>query len=335
MLRAFSVVAIAHAAKYVLDESFPDLSGVPEAILANFSNVRCVAFDGTDLHAVHLGTPPILTFSSATGAFQRAWGTDALVHPHGCVHHDGELWVADAINDPSRRLYGDFTVRRVSVATGALLTKLGRSGYEGSGRHPFELAEVTDVAWGSGALFISDGGDGDGLNERVSRLDGESYEPIWIRGTNGTVDTSDDPVGNFSQLHSVTVDESRNRVWLADRGHDRIVALDASTGAFVGAWPCVKNVNGAGPNSVRWDAPRDRLVVSVGNGGPGREPKASSYVFALEGASPPGACVFASPPLKTATTDNAHEIAIDEKTGDLYVAFEDDKLGMPRRYHLA
>ena len=100
------------------------------------------------------------------------------------------------------RWYGDFTVRRLSVATGALLAKLGRSGREGSGRQPFELAEVTDVAWGFGALFISDGGDGDGLNERVARLDGATYEPVWIRGNNGTVDPSDDPVGNFSQLHA-------------------------------------------------------------------------------------------------------------------------------------
>ena len=162
------------------------------------------------------------------------------------------------------RWYGDFTVRRLRVATGALLAKLGRSGREGSGRQPFELAEVTDVAWGFGALFISDGGDGDALNERVARLDGATYEPVWIRGNNGTVDPSDDPVGNFSQLHSVTIDESRNRVWLADRAHNRLVALDASTGAFVGAWPCVAEVNGAGPNAVRYGGgASDAQICSV------------------------------------------------------------------------
>ena len=233
------------------------------------------------------------------------------------------------------RWYGDFTVRRLSVATGALLTKLGRSGREGSGRQPFELAEVTDVAWGFGALFISDGGDGDGLNERVARLDGATYEPVWIRGNNGTVDPSDDPVGNFSQLHSVTIDESRDRVWLADRAHNRLVALDASTGAFVGAWPCVAEVNGAGPNAVRYDGPRDRVVVSVGNGGPEAKTKADSFIFALDAASPSGECTFTAAPVNTSTTDNAHELAVDEATGDVYVAFENDELGMPRRYRLA
>ena len=98
LIRAFSLAAVAHAT-YVLDASFPNLTNVPKNILANFSNVRCVAFDGADLHAVHLGSPPILTFG-IDGAYKRAWGAGALVFPHGCVHHAGELWVADAINNP-------------------------------------------------------------------------------------------------------------------------------------------------------------------------------------------------------------------------------------------
>ena len=99
LIRAFSLAAVAQAATYVLDASFPNLTNVPKNILANFSNVRCVAFDGADLHAVHLGSPPILTFG-IDGAYKRAWGAGALVFPHGCVHHAGELWVADAINNP-------------------------------------------------------------------------------------------------------------------------------------------------------------------------------------------------------------------------------------------
>ena len=39
--------------------------------------------------------------------------------------------------------------------------------------------------------------------------------------------------------------------------------------------------------------------------------------------------------MNTSTTDNAHELAVDETTGDVYVAFENDELGMPRRYRLA
>ena len=56
LIRAFSLAAVAHAT-YVLDASFPNFTDVPADVLANFSNVRCVAFDGADLHAVHLGSP--------------------------------------------------------------------------------------------------------------------------------------------------------------------------------------------------------------------------------------------------------------------------------------
>ena len=357
-----AVLLVATAsARFVLDESFPDLSLVPAEVRANFSNVRCVAFDGHDLHAVGLGSPPILTFSGQDGAFLRAWGADALVYPHGCVAKrtaaGGELWVADSINDPVHKRYGDFTVRRVAIAGGALLGKLGVSGVERSTRDPLGIAEVTDVAWDgpdlrvSGVVsrpsprvpyadrrYVADGGDGNGKNERVSRVDGATFAPTWIRGTNGTVDLGDDARhGGFLQLHSVTVDTKRGRLWLADRGHGRVVALDAATGAFLGDWPCVSDVNGAGPNAVRYDQARDRVVVTVGNGGPRHVPKAASFVFALDAAAAPGDCAWAagSAPVNTTTTDNAHEIDVDAATGDVYVAFEDAALGMPRRYRSA
>ena len=47
LIRAFSLAAVAHAT-YVLDASFPNLTNVPKNILANFSNVRCVAYVGQD-----------------------------------------------------------------------------------------------------------------------------------------------------------------------------------------------------------------------------------------------------------------------------------------------
>ena len=185
---------------------------------------------------------------------------------------------------------------------------------------------------------MADGGDGNGKNERVSRVDGATFAPTWIRGTNGTVDLGDDARhGGFLQLHSVTVDTKRGRLWLADRGHGRVVALDAATGAFLGDWPCVSDVNGAGPNAVRYDEARDRVVVTVGNGGPRHVPKAASFVFALDAAAAPGDCAWAAggAPVNTTTTDNAHEIDVDAATGDVYVAFEDAALGMPRRYRSA
>lgn len=324
---------------FILDESFPDLTRVPAGVLANFTQVRCVAFDAhsEELHAVSLGHPPILTFSSLDGSFKRAWGEDVLVYPHGCTVRqshgttDSEIWVADAINNPDLKLYGDFTVRRIDVRTGVLLSKLGKSGVEGTGLHPLEYAEVTDVSWAEKDLFVTDGGDGDGLNERVSRLDGETYAFKWVRGNNGTVDLSDDPIGSFDQLHSVSYDQKRDWIWLADRGHNRVLALNAVDGSFMGHWPCVSKVNGAGPNSVAYDGPRDRVVISIGNGGPGHD-HTNSFITALDAAAESGNCAYVAGPYDTNTTDNAHEIDVDQTTGDLYVAFEDNKLGMPRRY---
>ena len=182
-------------------------------------------------------------------------------------------------------------------------------------------------------VVISDGGDGDGVNERVVRLDGLDGETLsvkWIRGNNGTVDTSDDPnSGGFLQLHSVTLDSSRDAVWLADRGNSRLVKLDATTGAFLGEWPCINSTNGHGPNSVRYASSSDSIIGTVGKPVSADD---ASVLWALDAAAASNDCNFKAGPVVLNGTNNAHEIVIDQKTGAVYIAEEDIVFGQVRTF---
>ena len=139
---------------------FMDISTIPAGIAANFTEVRCVAVDSAaeEIHALHLGLPPIVTFDTSTGRYLRGWGTGLVEYPHGCDMRSSSddssfsyvLWVADGIKDADTNRYGDFTVRVLDTKAESLVRVIGTSGQEGTGVDPLQFSEVTDVAFTPG-----------------------------------------------------------------------------------------------------------------------------------------------------------------------------------------
>ena len=176
------------------------------------------------------------------------------------------------------------------MASGKLELVLGTAGQAGNGTFPLQFGNVADVAFDtSGALFVSDG-DG-GVNNRVVKIGASAptrYSVIWTAGNGGDVE------GNFSSPHSLAYDGSvrGGRLWIADRNHLRVIALDAGTGVTQAALTVTQHclpgaaVEGAAPWSVRFDATRHVLAVAVAHApGKGYAP-AQARIVELDVSAP-------------------------------------------------
>lgn len=180
---------------------------------------------------------PIMEFDSA-GNFIKSIGSGLFVFPHSLlVDKDGNLWVADCGVKNGR---GN-QVFKLSPDGKVLLT-LGRKGILGGS--PDNFVGPTDVAIApNGDIFVADGhaalalgggefyGHAAGVNHGPSmrilkfNKDGK-FLMAW--GKEGT------GPGEFNVPHGIALD-SRGRVFVADRGNNRIQIFDQQ-GKYLGEW---------------------------------------------------------------------------------------------------
>ena len=325
--------AVAAKAYYALDSAYPTgLTGL------NISEVTAVAVVNTsagalELHVAQrgLGSPPFLVLDTAAGSLLRSYGKFGvtLVSPHGLASTLGvgepgpsSLWVTDIANG---------TVLQLDPATGRVLTLLGSKGV---GLEPLQFSAPADLALdAAGALYIGDG-DGGAANRvlKVAAPTVPSPAPAYALGHCASPATNTSS-GCFSNPHSLAYSSALGHLWVADRGHNRLQAFSAATGRFLGQWTAEEGcfgVPGAQPWSVRVDSSRGVLLVADGGpaGNPAGGEQGAVYVLAINSGpgwskASIGACAGAL--LQTLSvpqqaTAKPHELAVDEGSGDVYLA---------------
>jgi DNA-binding beta-propeller fold protein YncE len=318
---------------YKLDSAYP--TGLSSL---NISQLTAVALVSTpsgalELHVAQRGLvePPFLVLDTDTGALLRKYGVfeKTLKSPHGMASSYGvvqgpsSLWVADIVNS---------TVLQLDPATGAVLTLIGSKGL---GTAPPQFSSPADLALdASGALLVSDG-DG-GVANRVLKLPSPVSSPsapaaFAIGHCNNPAANSS--LGCFDSPHSIAYAPPYDHVWVADRGNNRLQVLAGATGAVVGVWSAEQGcfgTPGAQPWGVRYDGARNRLLVA--DGGPAGNPSGGEpgAVYALQINTGPGWSRDSIGPctgtlLQTLSVPNEatakpHELAVDEVSGDVYLA---------------
>lgn len=168
--------------------------------------------------------PPVLKFD-ASGALVRAFGAGMIVSPHGIsVDYEGNVWVADCTctrvsagvaGDPGAAPRGHQIFK--FSPEGTLLMTLGRAG---GGRDAHYFWQPNDVLVApSGDVFVAEGhSSSPGSAARVFKF---TRDGTLIK-TWGTFGSGPD---EFNQPHALAMD-SRGRLFVGDRGNDRIVIFD-------------------------------------------------------------------------------------------------------------
>lgn len=171
--------------------------------------------------------PVVLKFDAA-GKLVKSFGAGMFVFPHGMyVDREGNIWVTDGIPPssagPAPAGKGHIVVK--FSPDGKVLMTLGKAGVAGDGPDTFNQPSDVAVA-ASGDIFVADGHGGN-TNARVVRFTKEGkFIKSW--GTRGSAP------GQFDTPHAIAID-SRGRVFVADRGNNRIQIFDQD-GKFLEEW---------------------------------------------------------------------------------------------------
>ena len=164
------------------------------------------------------------------GNLVRSFGAGYITWPHGIhVDYDGNVWIADArgtdaISDYEGDDYGH-QVHKFSP-TGAHLMSLGR---KGGGQDEDYFYTPNDVLVApDGSIFVGEGhSSAEGSPNRIHKFDAEGNH-LFSFGEWGT-----EP-GKFRQPHGLAMD-SKGRLFVADRGNDRIQIFDQD-GELLDVW---------------------------------------------------------------------------------------------------
>jgi len=169
---------------------------------------------------------PVMKFDE-TGKFVRSFGADMIVYPHGLwVDQQGNVWVADTQSNleprrgaapPSDRIPNGNQVLKFSP-DGKLLMRLGTPGAYGHDNSHFN--QPSDVITApNGDIFVADGHELTNMPYRIMKFDKTGkYIKEWPLCDDAGVQTSD-------CSHSLAMD-SQGRLFVGDRGNDRIVIYD-------------------------------------------------------------------------------------------------------------
>lgn len=168
------------------------------------------------------GSPlaPILQFDRS-GRLLKSFGEATLIFPHGFhLDREGNIWVTDAQGKDGK----GHQVLKFSP-DGKLLMALGKAGVAGDGPDTFNQPSDVVVA-SNGDIFVADGHDSDS-NARIVkfRRDGTFIKTWGRRGS---------APGEFNTPHTIAID-SRGRVFVGDRGNNRIQIFDQE-GGFLAEW---------------------------------------------------------------------------------------------------
>lgn len=167
--------------------------------------------------------PPVIQFDP-TGKFVRSFGAGLFVFPHGIhVDREGNVWVADASNPKGKEGKGHVVVK--FNREGKVLLTLGKPGVAGDSTETFNRPSAVITA-PNGDIFVSDGHGGDS-NARIMKFakDGKFIKTWGAKGSGP---------GEFGELHGIALDSS-GRVFVADRGNNRIQIFDAD-GKYIAEW---------------------------------------------------------------------------------------------------
>ena len=171
--------------------------------------------------------PAILKFDSS-GRLVQSFGAGMFVFPHGLhVDHDGNVYVTDGRGEAGD---GAMDGRGHQVfkfnPDGELLLTLGQPGVAGDGRDTFNRPSDVAVA-PNGDIFVADGHNPIDTNMRIVKF---SKDGTFIKewGKKGTAP------GELSDPHSIAFD-SRGRLFVADRGNQRIQIFDQD-GGLIDVW---------------------------------------------------------------------------------------------------
>ena len=166
---------------------------------------------------------PVIQFDPA-GKYVRSFGAGLFVFPHSIhVDRDGNIWVADASGTATQSGKGHVVVK--FNRQGKVLLTLGKPGVAGDGIDVFNRPSGVITA-PNGDIYVADGHGGES-NARVMKFakDGR-FIKTW--GTKGS------GPGEFGELHGIALD-STGRVFVADRGNNRIQIFDAD-GKYLSEW---------------------------------------------------------------------------------------------------
>ncbi len=169
---------------------------------------------------------PIMEFD-AQGNFLRAFGRGMFVFPHGIfVDRAGHVWVTDAKSADRTTAVARGNVVVEFDPSGKLVRAIGGRGNASHTAPRFHLPSAVLVTR-EGDIFIADGHDPGERYARILKLD-RNGRVIKQWGENGS------GPGQFDMPHALAMD-SRGRLFVADRGNDRIQIFDQD-GRLLAMW---------------------------------------------------------------------------------------------------
>lgn len=168
---------------------------------------------------------------NASGNVVTSFGAGMFIWPHGLhVDREGNVWVTDGATQDAVAMAaksgGRFGHRVIKFSPqGKVLMTLGEAGVPGSDQNHFMSPSAVAVA-ANGDIFVADG-HGVNENNRVMKFSpGGKFIKAW--GKTGYAP------GEFRTLHGMAID-SRGRVFVADRGNNRIQIFDQE-GKHLATW---------------------------------------------------------------------------------------------------
>jgi 6-bladed beta-propeller protein len=187
----------------------------------------------------------------AKGNVVKSFGAGMFIWPHGLeVDRDGNVWVTDAVTAQGVALAAKAGVRAGHQAVkfspdGKVLMKLGEAGVPGSDEYHFKSPSAVAIA-ANGDIFVADGHGADENNRVMKYSKDGKFIKSW--GKTGYAP------GEFRTLHAIAID-SRGRVFVADRGNNRIQIFDQE-GKHLSTW-----VQFGTPSGIAFDD-QDQIYVA-------------------------------------------------------------------------
>jgi DNA-binding beta-propeller fold protein YncE len=167
-----------------------------------------------NIYAFQRSDPAQVMVFDAHGKYLKSWGSGEFEFPHALtVGPDGSVWAADKKREQVLKFSPD----------GKLLMTIGQKDVTGNVTSEDAFNGLADMAIAkNGDIFISDGeNSAPGVapyNNRVVKFskDGKFIKFWGMKG---------DGQGDFSVPHSIAID-SKGRVWVGDRGNKRLQIFD-------------------------------------------------------------------------------------------------------------